>query len=255
MAQIRERVPEADLELRRLDLANLDSVRDFAKSFLDDHGSLDVLVNNAGIMTPPYAKTADGFEMQIGTNHLGHFALTGRLLPALARSEAPRVVTVSSVAHWFGRIRFHDLSWEKGYSRWAAYAQSKLANLLFAKEFARRVGDDAAGKVLSVACHPGYASTNLQAGGARLTGSGFKEWFMNSANSHLAQSASMGAYPTVTAATSEELSGGDFVGPDGMLELHGFPKKRTPAKRAEDREVAARLWDLSVELTGVAFEG
>lgn len=253
LARIRARHPEGSVELRRLDLADLSSVRRFADEVSDHHGGVDVLVNNAGVMTLPYGKTADGFEMQIGTNHLGHFALTGLMLPALKKQPGARVVTVSSVAHWFGKIRLDDLCWERTYSRWPAYAQSKLANLLFSQELHRRANERKL-ELTSVACHPGYASTNLQAAGARVTGSSFKERFMNTANQFLAQSAAMGAHPTVHAAVSPEVEGGDFIGPEGVLELHGVPAKRRPARKAQDRETAVKLWELSERLTGVRFD-
>ncbi|MGZ4266978.1 MAG: oxidoreductase, partial [Solirubrobacteraceae bacterium] len=163
-ADIRREVASADLSVQRLDLADLASVREFAQQFAADHDRLDLLVNNAGIMAPPRRLTADGFESQIGTNHLGHFALTGVLLPTLLAAPAPRVVTLSSEAHWIGKIRFDDLQFEHGYNNWRAYGQSKLANLMFCFELARRA-TEADTALTSVAAHPGYAATNLQFAG------------------------------------------------------------------------------------------
>ncbi|MGF1468181.1 MAG: oxidoreductase [Sandaracinaceae bacterium] len=253
VARLGRSVPGADLELRLLDLADLASVRAFATDLAADHPRLDVLSNNAGVMTPPLARTADGFELQIGVNHLGHFALTGHLLPLLVRTPGARVVTVSSAAHRFGRIDLTNLLAERAYHRWAAYAQSKLANLLFAKELARRARA-AAVALLSVACHPGYAHTALQTRGAKLTGSRLNEAFMSLGNRLLAQPAIVGARSTAWAAAAPDLEGGDLVAPSGLFALWGRPTTRRAARRAEDRQVAAELWDRSVELTGVSYE-
>ena len=171
--RIRQQYPRAQVIVMALDLSDLSSVRAFAQNFLKLYERLDVLINNAGVMALPQRKTADGFEMQFGTNHLGHFALTGLLISALKKTSNARVVTVSSGAHTFGDIHFDDLQWEKKYQAWGAYGQSKLANLLFAYELQRRL-EAAGSKVLSVGCHPGYASTNLQAAGPQMEGSAFK---------------------------------------------------------------------------------
>jgi NAD(P)-dependent dehydrogenase (short-subunit alcohol dehydrogenase family) len=251
-AQIAAVHPDAQISVQRLDLADLGSVREFAAAVSKEHQRLDVLVNNAGVMALPYCKTCDGFEMQFGTNHLGHFALTGLLLPRLMEAPSPRVVTVASVAHYFGSIDFEDLHGEKSYWRWPAYAQSKLANLLFVKELARRV-ERAGMSILSVACHPGYASTNLTTAGARMDGSSFKQAFMKMGNA-LAQSAEYGSMPTVYAATADDVKPGDYIGPDGLLELVGLPRKVGVSSGAEDPKVAARLWQVSEELTGVRFD-
>jgi NAD(P)-dependent dehydrogenase (short-subunit alcohol dehydrogenase family) len=234
-------------EVRQLDLADLSSVRAFAAGL--PYERVDLLINNAGVMAPPRRLTADGFESQIGTNHLGHFALTGLLLGALGASAAPRVVTVSSDAHRFGRIRFDDLHGERHYNNWLAYSQSKLANLLFAFELARRAVA-AGSKLLSLAAHPGYAATNLQTAGPagrieRLT--------MIVTNRLVAQSAEMGALPTLYAAVAE-LPGGSFVGPNGFMSLRGHPHLVTASGRAYDEEAARRLWSVSEELTGVRYE-
>jgi NAD(P)-dependent dehydrogenase (short-subunit alcohol dehydrogenase family) len=238
-----------DVEARHVDLADLASVRAFAAEFDRD---LDVLVNNAGVMALPKRRTTDGFEMQFGTNHLGHFALTGLLLPRLLATAAPRVVTVSSGAHRFGWIRFDDLQGERRYQKWLAYGQSKLANLLFAYELQRRA--DAAGLPLrSMAVHPGYAATNLQAAGPQMAGSKIEERGAEVFNKLFGQSEEMGALPTLYATTVPDLPGGSFVGPDGLLEQRGHPKVVDSNARSKDRDVARRLWEVSEELTGVTY--
>lgn len=251
--QLRRESPAATVEALPLDLANLASVRDFAKQFCGTHGSLDVLCNNAGVMALPYRETADGFEMQIGTNHLGHFALTGLLLEPLLATPDSRVVTVSSNFHKPGRIRFDDLHWKRGYRKWGAYAQSKLANLLFAYELQRRL-DARPTRTKSVAVHPGYASTNLQTAGAKMEGSSIGEAIQNLGSRLLAQSAEGGALPTLYAATAPDVRGGDYIGPDGWLEMRGHPAVVESSARARDEEAADRLWSLSEQLTGVRYE-
>ncbi len=232
---------EGSSEVRRLDLADLASVRAFAELW---DRPLDVLVNNAGVMAVPEGRTADGFEMQIGTNHLGHFALTNLLLPQLT----DRVVTVSSVAHRMGRIDFDDLNWERRrYSRWPAYGQAKLANLLFTLALQRRL--DAAGSALrALAAHPGYASTNLQSH----SGNALQNAVMAVGNRFFAQSDTMGALPTLSAATSD-LPGASYVGPNGLRESRGHPTLVGRSGRASDTEAADRLWELSERLTGTPF--
>ena len=230
-----------ETEVRTLDLADLASVRAFADAW---DGPLDVLVNNAGVMAPPKSRTKDGFELQIGTNHLGHFALTNLLLPHLT----DRVVTVSSGAHRMGSIRFDDLNWERGrYDRWRAYGQSKLANLLFTLELQRRLA--AAGSDLrAVAAHPGYAATNLQS----RTGSFVQDKVMVLLNRVWAQSDEMGALPTLYAAT-RDIPGGSYVGPDGVAGQRGHPRLVGRSTAASDEAAARRLWELSEELTGTSF--
>jgi len=228
-------------EVRRLDLASLDSVREFAADWVDE---VDILVNNAGIMIPPYSHTADGFEMQFGTNHLGHFALTNLLLERVT----DRVVTVSSTAHRFGAIDFDDLNWEhKTYRAWRAYGQSKLANLLFTAELQRRL--TAAGStVRATAAHPGYAATNLQFH----SGTRAYDAFSIIANRVFAQDAEGGALPTLYAAV-EEIPGNSFAGPGGFMEQRGAPRLVSRTGAAMDMDVARRLWDVSEQLTGVRF--
>jgi len=230
-----------DPEVRALDLADLASVRAFAEGLDRD---IDVLVNNAGVMATPYRTTADGFELQLGTNHLGHFALTGLLLPGIH----DRVVTISSGGHRIGRINFDDLQSERSYNRWRAYGQSKLANLLFMYELQRRV--DAAGSPLrSVAAHPGYAATNLQSHTESI-----QDRIMALSNRIFAQSHEQGAWPTLYAATTPDLPGGAYVGPDGFLEQRGHPKLVGSSAAARDEDTARRLWEVSEELTGVHYE-
>ena len=252
VAQIKAAYPDAAVEAMALDLASLSSVRTFADAFKKNHGRLHILCNNAGVMAIPYRRTADGFEMQMGTNHFGHFALTGLLFDRLSSADDARVVTVSSGAHRIGSIRFDDLNWEHGYRKWLAYGQSKLANLLFCLELQRRL-EKARARMVSVACHPGYAATNLQAAGPRMAGSSIMESLTGVANSLFAQSAAMGALPTLYAATSPEVRGGDYIGPDGLGELWGTPAKVGRSAAASDASVAARLWEVSERLTGVHY--
>ena len=251
-AAIRAAVPAAELKVTALDLASLASIRRFAETFAASHGRLDMLINNAGVMAIPRRTTADGFEMQFGTNHLGHFVLTGLLLPLLLTTPAARIVTVSSGAHMFGKINFDDLQSERSYSKWGAYGQSKLANLLFAYELQRRLAA-AGSSVISVVAHPGYASTNLQGVGPEMEGSRIGKRTMSAANRALAQSAAMGALPEVYAATSLAVRGGDYIGPTGFMGQRGFPKKVKSNARSHDQAVAARLWAVSEELTGVSY--
>ncbi len=243
---IRATVPGAELDVQALDLASLDSVRAFAKRYSQER--LDLLINNAGVMAAPYGKTADGFELQLGTNHLGHFALTGLLLDRLLTTPDARVVTVSSTAHKFGSMRFDDLQSERSYRRWAAYGQSKLANLLFALELDRRLRATGA-DLLSVAAHPGYSATNLQ---FAATPSRLERIGSVVLNRIYAQGADRGALPTLYAATAD-VPGGSFVGPDGFQEMRGQPKIVVPTRAARDPEKARRLWEVSEQLTGVHF--
>ena len=246
-------IAEDLLELRALDLADLASVRRFAEEILPTSPRLDLLINNAGVMALPYSRTADGFEMQIGTNHLGHFALTGLLLGRLVETAGARVVTVASLMHKLGKIRFDDLSWERGYRSWPAYGQSKLANLLFGFELQRRL--DAAGhRLLSLAAHPGYAATNLPSVGPQMRGATLSGRMFALGNRVLAQDAAAGALPSLYAATAADVRGGEYFGPAGPMELRGPPRRVSPLPKARDPEAAARLWALSTELTGVDYD-
>jgi len=251
-AQITSSAPGAKVDVMELDLSNLASVRGFSDAFHLQHQALHVLCNNAGVMAIPYRQTADGFEMQFGTNHLGHFALTGLLLDRLIATEGARVVNVASGAHRMGKIRFDDLQWKNGYRKWMAYGQSKLANLLFTLELQRKL--DAAGKkLLAVACHPGYAATNLQAVGPKMSESSVMEYLTEAGNRLLAQSAAMGALPTEYAAVAPDVKGGDYIGPDGMAELWGNPVKVGRSAAAQDGAAASRLWEVSEQLTKVHY--
>ena len=235
----------AEVELVPLDLASLASVRAAAQEVAGRVGSLDILVDNAGVMAIPRAQTEDGFEMQLGTNHLGHFALTGLLVPTLLAAPSPRVVVVSSDAHKIGRMRFDDLMAEKSYGRWSAYGQSKLANLLFVRELHRR----AQGRLTAVAAHPGYAATNLQSN----YGNPVVDLFMKIGNRVLAQSDEAGAWPQLYAATMPAVRSGDYFGPSGMFGRRGAPHRDTPTRAASDDEAARRLWEVSEQLTGVTY--
>jgi NAD(P)-dependent dehydrogenase (short-subunit alcohol dehydrogenase family) len=248
---IEAQAPDASLEVAALDLADLASVESFAEAFRSsgEPDGLDLLINNAGVMAPPRRETKDGFELQFGTNLLGHFALTARLIGAMQGRADARVVTVSSNAHKMGRINFEDLQSERGYSRWRAYGQSKLADLMFALELDRRLR--AAGSLLkSVAAHPGYAATNLQTAAPPV----LDALVMRLTNLLVAQSADMGALPLLYAATEPGMEGGAYVGPDGVGEFRGHPHLATPTSAARDENVAKRLWEVSEELTGVRFE-
>ena len=247
-ASIRAAAPNAELTVARLDLADLDSIREFAATVT----SLDLLVNNAGVMAIPQRTTKDGFEMQFGTNHLGHFALTGLVLPALTARPGSRIVTVSSNAHKFGTMNFDDLMRSKQYRAWSVYGQSKLANLLFTLELTRRL---AAADVPTTAytAHPGYASTNLAFAAPTMKNKSWQTKFIEAGNRVFAQSAEMGALPTLFAATAPALPAGSYVGPDGWGEQRGYPKIVEPAAKARNYADAARLWDLSSELTGVTY--
>lgn len=245
-ARIRNETPGADILVAECDLASLDSIAECSTRITERFDHIDVLINNAGIMAVPHGKTADGYERQFGTNHLGHFALTGRLLASLLASEAGRVVTVSSDAHRFGRIDPEYLDGGR-YLRWGAYGRSKLANLLFAYELDRRA-QSAGAALTSVACHPGYAATSLQGRAAREQGKSERFWKVG----HIfAQSAADGALPTLRGATDPAAEGGSCFGPTG--------RQRGPAVlvrtngRSHDIDTALRLWEVSEQLTGVRF--
>ncbi|MFJ9818334.1 oxidoreductase [Streptomyces sp. NPDC101151] len=242
-------VPGAVAGVERLDLGDLGSVREFADRL--PYERLDLLVNNAGVMAPPYGRTADGFETQFGVNHLGHFALTGLLLPALLATPGARVVTVSSVLHTLANIDIHDLNSEHGYRRWIAYGRSKTANLLFTHELARRLAGLGTGLV-AAAAHPGYAATNLQTAGPRAEGRRVAERLMEAGNRVFAQSAEEGALPTLYAATAADVRPDSFFGPSFAM-WRGGPARSRRAPWTLDDEAAVRLWDASVRLTGVDF--
>jgi NAD(P)-dependent dehydrogenase (short-subunit alcohol dehydrogenase family) len=249
---IRGQFRDAKISYETLDVANLASIADFAIRFAAAHASLDLLVNNAGVMALPMRQeTADGLEMQFGTNYLGHYALTARLLPRLRCGNQPRVVNLSSLAHRGGAIDFDDLEGTRSYTPWKAYSQSKLAMLMFALELQRR--SDAGGwGLMSNAAHPGYARTDLIANGPGATG---LLWRLSKPlQPFVSQSAAEGALPTLFAATSAEAKPAGYYGPNGFYELKGPPVPAKVMPQAKDAAVAARLWDVSAALTGVAFE-
>jgi NAD(P)-dependent dehydrogenase (short-subunit alcohol dehydrogenase family) len=237
----------ADVTVQRLDLTSLNSVRDAAQELRANHDKIDLLINNAGVMYTPKNLTADGFELQFGTNHLGHFALTGLLLDRLLPVAGSRVVTISSMAHRIrAGIHFDDLQWERAYSRIGAYGQSKLANLMFTYELERRLAGEAT--TIAVAAHPGGSNTEL----ARNTPAPLQA--VNSLlGRFLFQSAAMGALPTLRAATDPGVLGGEYYGPDGFQEARGYPKLVRSSAQSHDAELQRRLWTVSEELTGVSF--
>ena len=241
--------PGADVAVQPLDLSSLDSVRAAAGDLRASHERIDLLINNAGVMYTPRGRTADGFELQFGTNHLGHFALTGLLLDRLVVAGGTRVVTVSSVAHRIrARINFDDLQSERSYGRVAAYGQSKLANLMFTYELQRRLAGAGSGTV-ALAAHPGGSNTELVRNSPR---------FLRAANAVfgalVTQSAAMGALPTLRAATDPSARGGQYYGPDGFRELRGHPKVVESSKQSHATEIQRRLWTASEELTGVTYQ-
>ena len=248
---IRTAAAGAAVETIPLDLTSLASVERCADGLHARLDRLDLLVNNAGVMAPPLRRTEDGFELQLGTNHLGHFALTGQVLDLLLAAPAPRVTNVASSAHRIGRMRWDDLNWERRYSKWPAYGQSKLANLLFTFELQRRA-QRAGADLLVTAAHPGYAATHLQAAGPEMAGSSLMVRAMGLANGLLAQSNEMGALPSLYAATMD-VPPGAYVGPDGPLESRGHPKLVGTTSAARDLASQERLWAVSEELTGIRF--
>jgi NAD(P)-dependent dehydrogenase (short-subunit alcohol dehydrogenase family) len=253
LARLQSEAPGASAEVVQLDMASLASIRAFAAAFLGRGIVLDLLINNAGVMALPTRElTEDGFERQFGTNHLGHFALTGLLLPALMVAPAPRVVTVASLAHRTGKIEFDNLQSEKSYKGkgWAAYNASKLANILFAKELDRRAraGDST---LLSIPVHPGVSVTNIIDNGPG--GKGLKMLVLKVLGPVLMQPDTAGALPTLYAATSPDAKGGEYIGPDGFGELKGAPVVVQPKPQALDAAVGERLWAVSEELTGVRY--
>ena len=241
-AKIKNDYPESDLHLIKLDLSSQDSVKQFAENIKENYSRLDFLINNAGVMATPFGKTADGYEMQLGTNHLGHFALTALLFDLLKTTSGSRVVTVSSYVHYMGKINFDDLNSEKSYQKWLAYGQSKLANVLFGYELQRR-SVQASGNPISIVVHPGYAATNLQ----------HTTTLFRLLNPFMAQSQEMGALPTLYAATSPDIRGGEFIGPDGFLGQGGYPHVAKSSGRSQDEDVARKLWQVSEQMTGIEF--
>jgi NAD(P)-dependent dehydrogenase (short-subunit alcohol dehydrogenase family) len=238
----------AQVDVMKLDLADLSSVKTFAESFKSSYDSLAILINNAGVMIPPYGKTKDGFELQFGSNHLGHFALTGMLLPLLKSTPGSRVVSLSSIAHRGSGIDFENLDGSKGYKGMKFYGQSKLANLLFSRELDNRFKEHGL-NAMSIACHPGISVTNLFKLGKR-DAPGFMKKLMQ----HYFQPADMGALPTIYAATEVNLKGGEYIGPDGKGNRKGYPAIETPAPDVYNEETMKKLWEVSEEMTGVKFD-
>lgn len=238
--RILRELPTAIVDVAVLDLADQASIRSCASTLLSQYPTVDLLINNAGVMIPPYGTTVDGFELQFGVNHLGHFALTGLLMSALRSAEDARVITVASNAHRFGRIDFADLNHTKRYIGWEAYGQSKLANVLFAFELQRRLGSDS---VRSLAAHPGFSATGL-----------FREsMWMPTITPLFGQSSDLGSWPTLRAATDTDAQGGSYWGPRWFGQLWGSPIQVRATRHAQDPERAARLWTLSQEMTGIEF--
>lgn len=241
--EIRKEHSRAAVDVMKLDLAELRSIRQFAEDFEKRYSRLDLLINNAGVMAPPYGKTADGFELQLGTNHLGHFSLTVLLVSMLEKVPGSRVVTVSSGAHSFGALDFDDLNWEKRkYNKWQAYGDSKLANLYFTWELQRRL-DENDESVAAVAAHPGWAATQLQR----------HQGLLVLLNNIFAQSSGMGALPVLYAATAPHVHGGEYFGPDGVAGLRGYPVKVKSNRLSRDMSVARRLWEDSEKMTGIRW--
>lgn len=253
-AAIRAEQPAAIVSFSRLDLADLASIRACAAEFKERYERLDMLINNAGIMAVPRrTTTADGFEMHFGTNHLGHFALTGLLIDRLLMTPGARVVTVSSALASVGRLDFGDLNWERSYQSWRAYGRSKLANLMFSLELGRQLSASGAG-VLSVAAMPGYAATNLQYRGPGISRQSLYGRLVGLGNRLLAQSAADGALPSLYAACAAGVQSGDYYVPERLFHARGAPVRIAPGARARDPETAGRLWQVSVEMTGVDFQ-
>jgi NAD(P)-dependent dehydrogenase (short-subunit alcohol dehydrogenase family) len=233
----------ADVKVMQLDLADLQSVKTFAGNFKKTYPSLNILINNAGVMIPPYSKTADGFELQIGTNHFGHFALTGQLFSLLKSTKDARIVTVSSGLHKSGRINFDDLNWEKRkYSAMQGYRDSKLANLYFTNELDKKIKENNL-DIIAASAHPGLASTDL----GRNSGA-----FLKFIVKLFAQSSRMGALPTLRAAVDENVTGGEYFGPSGLMT--GYPVINKPSELSKDENIAKKLWEVSERLTGVKFD-
>lgn len=249
MREIKSMVPDAKLAVMKLDLSDLRSVDSFAEEFQSRYERLDVLMNNAGIMQPPRMESPQGYEIQFAVNHLGHFYLTYRLYDILKRTEGGRVVTQSSIAHLQGKINFEDINSEKSYSRSGAYSQSKLANLLFAYELARRAGDE----VLSVAVHPGYTNTNLQQAGPTIGGASFFSRLYKITDRVMAMPVWKGTLSMLYAMTEDDGGPGDYIGPSKLGGARGWPRRIKSNKRSYNEEDAKRLWEISEEMCGIKF--
>jgi NAD(P)-dependent dehydrogenase (short-subunit alcohol dehydrogenase family) len=250
--KLESQLDRSSLELLDLDLSELASVRTAAERVVAQHARLDLLINNAGVMGTPYHQTADGFELQMATNHLGHFALTGLLVDRLVTTERSRIVTVSSHMHRLGRIKVDDVATTKPRNSWIEYSTTKLANLLFVAELSRRL--EAGGfRTMALAAHPGWTRSNLAGTGATLSNSRVRRRLSRAAGAHLGQSAAAGALPVLCAATSSHVHTGQYLGPGGAFGMYGPPRVARSSRRASDVKTAARLWDASEELTGVRY--
>ncbi|MES5266540.1 oxidoreductase [Priestia megaterium] len=240
---IKKEFKKADIDVRKLDLTNLNSIRAFANLIKEDYDRLDILINNAGIMFSPYSKTVDGFENQFGTNHLGHFALTGLLMPLLKKTEGSRIVVLSSTGHTMGNLNFEDLNWEtRKYNTQKAYCDSKLSNLYFTYELARRLNKEGDHPRITAA-HPGWTATDLQKHSA----------LMRRLNKLFAQHVNMGVLPTLRAAFDEDAKAGEFYGPSGIMNLRGYPIAHQSNKLSYDETISRELWKRSEEMTGIKF--
>ena len=251
-AALLKKNPGSNLKLMQLDLSDLASVKDFADAFTTQYKKLDLLVNNAGIMAIPYRKTIDGFEMQFGVNHLGHFALTGLLFEILKSTGGSRIVNVSSNAHKIGKMRFQDINWDKGYKRWKAYGMSKLANILFTFELAERVTAKEIDMKVLVA-HPGYADSSLIEKGPEMNGRNFLVKAGRLANRLVAQSTEMGSLPILYAATAPEAEHRAYYGPRGFAGMRGYPERTYPNRKKVSKDLQQELWQVSEQMTGVKF--
>ncbi len=241
--EIKNEYPGAEVSVMKLDLGSLKSIKDFAKTFMEKYNRLDILINNAGVMMCPYSKTEDGFEIQMGTNHLGHFALTGLLMPLLKKTKDSRIVATSSVGHNMGNIDFSDLNWEKRkYNTQRAYGDSKLANLYFTYELARKLENETDAP-MPVVAHPGVTATELDRHSA----------FFRFFNIFMAQKVEIGTLPTLRAATDPNVKAGEYYGPKGFRGMHGYPEKTDSNKLSKDLEKAKNLWTLSEEMTGIRY--
>ncbi|MCP3873292.1 MAG: SDR family NAD(P)-dependent oxidoreductase [Desulfobacteraceae bacterium] len=241
--KIKRKAPNSDIKIMKLDLSDLSSITAFADKFKTKFSQLDLLINNAGVMAPPFQMTADGFELQMGTNHLGHFALTGHLIDLIKSTPESRIVNVSSMAHKMGNINFDDLNWEKrSYKKWNAYGDSKIANLYFTYALQKKLSQGKS-PVIAVAAHPGWTSTKLQ-----------RHTFLGSTLNHVfAQTIPMGALPSLYAAVSKDVKGSDFIGPSGIMEVRGYPKKVASNYLSKDAKRAERLWEISESLTKLRY--
>lgn len=251
-ALIKKDIPEAKLTVMDLDLSDLSSIKRFAESFMNSFDKLDILINNAGLMAIPYRKTRDGFEMQFAVNHLGHFALTGRLFKLMRSTPGSRIVVLASSAEKMGKIDLTDLNREKRYRSWQAYFGSKLANMLFMLHLSQKLGLETY-DMIAVAAHPGYSASNILEKGPAMKG---RNWLVKAghlANRIAAQSAEMGALPTLYAATEEHIENGSYYGPGGFLGMRGYPARTSPRSKRITAKLMSELWKQSEVLTGVSF--